>query len=50
MIDTYANSVDPERERIVKELEFLGWKDGVTPPELRALFDDFCDSSTTGMR
>ncbi|KAI0781051.1 HAD-like protein [Trametes elegans] len=32
------------------ELEFLGWKDGATPPRLRALFDDFCDSSTLGMR
>jgi hypothetical protein len=33
------------------ELEFLGWQDGgVTPPHLRALFDDFCDSSTLGMR
>ncbi|KAI0807135.1 HAD-like protein [Fomes fomentarius] len=32
------------------ELEFLGWQDGATPPRLRALFDDFCDSSTLGMR
>lgn len=33
-----------------KELEFLGWQDGATPPQLRALFDDFCDSSTLGLR
>lgn len=33
------------------EAAFLGWEDGgVTPPYLRALFDDFCDSSTLGMR
>jgi hypothetical protein len=32
------------------ELDFLGWKEGATPPALRALFDDFCDSSTFGMR
>ncbi|KII88688.1 hypothetical protein PLICRDRAFT_633875 [Plicaturopsis crispa FD-325 SS-3] len=33
------------------ELEFLGWQEGgATPPRLRALFDDFCDSSALGMR
>ena len=32
------------------ELAFLGWDEGPTPPRLRALFDDFCDSSTLGMR
>jgi len=33
------------------EAAFLGWgEDGPTPPHLRALFDDFCDSSTLGMR
>ncbi|KAH7909715.1 HAD-like domain-containing protein [Hygrophoropsis aurantiaca] len=32
------------------ELRFLGWQDGPTPPHLRALFDDFCDSSQLGMR
>jgi hypothetical protein len=32
------------------ELEFLGWTEGATPPALRALFDDYCDSSTLGMR
>ncbi|KAI0646941.1 HAD-like protein [Trametes meyenii] len=35
---------------VQSELEFLGWADGATPPRLRALFDDFCDSSTLGMR
>ncbi|KAH8117309.1 HAD-like protein [Phellopilus nigrolimitatus] len=33
-----------------KELAFLGWTKGATPPEMRALFDDFCDSSELGMR
>ncbi|KAI0748009.1 HAD-like protein [Daedaleopsis nitida] len=32
------------------ERAFLGWRNGATPPRLRALFDDFCDSSTLGMR
>jgi len=32
------------------ELEFLGWQDGATPNKLKALFDDFCDSSTLGTR
>ncbi|GBE82347.1 HAD-like protein [Sparassis crispa] len=35
---------------IESELEFLGWQEGPTPPRLRELFDDFCDSSTFGMR
>jgi hypothetical protein len=33
-----------------KELEFLGWQDGATPLKMRELFDDFCDSSTLGLR
>lgn len=33
------------------ELEYLGWEyGGPVPPQVRALFDDFCDSSTFGMR
>jgi len=33
------------------ELSFLGYeKGGATPPHLRNLFDDFCDSSELGMR
>ena len=32
------------------ELEFLGWTDGASPPALRAMFDDYCDSSSLGMR
>ena len=33
------------------EFEFLGWgTEGVTPPHLLSLFDDFCDSSRFGMR
>ncbi|KAL7283304.1 hypothetical protein ACG7TL_002733 [Trametes sanguinea] len=35
---------------VQSELEFLGWTEGPVPPRLRALFDDFCDSSTLGMR
>ncbi|OBZ75946.1 hypothetical protein A0H81_04446 [Grifola frondosa] len=35
---------------IESELAFLGWTDGATPLRLRAMFDDFCDSSTLGMR
>ncbi|KAF8516908.1 HAD-like protein [Hysterangium stoloniferum] len=33
-----------------EELEFLGWQEGATPTKLRDLFDDFCDSSTLGLR
>lgn len=32
------------------ELKFLGWTNGAVPPGLRALFDDFVDSSEIGMR
>ncbi|KAI9064322.1 HAD-like protein [Trametes sanguinea] len=35
---------------VQSELEFLGWTEGPVPARLRALFDDFCDSSTLGMR
>jgi hypothetical protein len=31
-------------------MRFLGWEEGVAPPSLRNLFDDFCDSSVFGMR
>jgi len=33
-----------------EERQFLGWDDGATPTHLRELFDDFCDSSSLGMR
>jgi hypothetical protein len=33
-----------------EERRFLGWDDGDTPTHLRELFDDFCDSSSLGMR
>jgi len=33
-----------------EEMKFLGWEEGVAPPSLRNLFDDFCDSSVLGMR
>jgi len=33
-----------------EELKFLGWGDGAIPKHLRDLFDDFCDSSSLGMR
>lgn len=32
------------------EIVFLGWQDGAVPAHLRAMFDDFCDSSELGMR
>ncbi|KAI0313634.1 HAD-like protein [Amylostereum chailletii] len=32
------------------ELQFLGWDDGAVMPSLKALFDDFVDSSEVGMR
>ncbi|KAI5122043.1 hypothetical protein M0805_006028 [Coniferiporia weirii] len=38
------------RARYEEELAFLGWTDGPTPPRMRALFDDFVDSSDVGMR
>lgn len=33
-----------------EELKWLGWEDGAVSTELRAMFDDFCDSSELGMR
>lgn len=33
-----------------EELAFLGWSNGVVPPELREMFDVFIDSSEVGMR
>ncbi|KZT69008.1 HAD-like protein [Daedalea quercina L-15889] len=35
---------------VESEFAFLGWEEGPTPPRLRSLFDDFCESSTLGMR
>jgi len=35
---------------VQEELKFLGWEEGATPPRLRAMFDDFIDSSAFGMR
>ena len=44
----------PEEEypnfSVESELAFLGWQDGAAPLHLREMFDDFCDSSTLGMR
>jgi hypothetical protein len=34
----------------LSERAFLGWVQGATPEHLTNLFDDFCDSSTLGMR
>ncbi|KZO99440.1 HAD-like protein [Calocera viscosa TUFC12733] len=36
--------------RSAQELVFLGWSAGPAPPEMRALFDDFVDSSEAGVR
>ncbi|KAJ3551147.1 hypothetical protein NM688_g4892 [Phlebia brevispora] len=33
-----------------EELAWLGWQDGAVSPRLRAMFDDFCDSSELGVR
>ncbi|KAK7693332.1 hypothetical protein QCA50_002900 [Cerrena zonata] len=49
--DAIANDIPPDSQMTVEsELAFLGWEQGPTPPKLRELFDDFCDSSTLGMR
>ena len=37
-------------KRYEEELAFLGWTEGPTPPRMRALFDDFVDSSAVGVR
>lgn len=47
------SSLDPSDPSHIPRSEYgyLGWGDGGTaPPRLRALFDDFCDSSEFGMR
>ncbi|KIY66105.1 HAD-like protein [Cylindrobasidium torrendii FP15055 ss-10] len=50
LTNNYAN-VSPEGEIPKAELDFLGWgEEGAVPTQLRALFDDFCDSSALGMR
>jgi len=45
-----APSQPPPGFSLEQELKFLGWEQGVAPPSLRSLFDDFCDSSVLGMR
>ncbi|KIJ24217.1 hypothetical protein M422DRAFT_237457 [Sphaerobolus stellatus SS14] len=56
LTNNFARSEDsiladaPPGTSVKKELEFLGWKQGATPPKMKALFDDFCDSSTLGLR
>ncbi|TFK29786.1 HAD-like protein, partial [Coprinopsis marcescibilis] len=45
LTNNFARVDIPETER-----DFLGWKEGPTPKHLLDLFDDFCDSSTLGMR
>lgn len=45
LTNNFQKAEVPESER-----EFLGWTKGATPDHLLALFDDFCDSSTLGMR
>ncbi|PPQ64023.1 hypothetical protein CVT24_009397 [Panaeolus cyanescens] len=46
LTNNFAKVNVPEEER-----EFLGWSDqGAVPDELKSLFDDFCDSSSLGMR
>ena len=49
--DVIADDMPPGSQMTVQsEMAFLGWEQGPTPPKLRELFDDFCDSSTLGMR
>lgn len=48
LTNNYASSVTEDVP--VTELAFLGWQNGAISPELVAMFDDFCDSSTLGMR
>ncbi|KZT57189.1 HAD-like protein [Calocera cornea HHB12733] len=36
--------------RSQQEIDFLGWSHGPAPPSMRALFDDFVDSSEAGVR
>lgn len=43
-------SQPPSGFSLPDEMKFLGWEEGVAPPSLRNLFDDFCDSSVLGMR
>ncbi|KAK0197556.1 HAD-like domain-containing protein [Armillaria mellea] len=50
LTNNYARSGE-DNQIPPSELEFLGWDEGgATPQQLRSLFDDFCDSSVTGMR
>lgn len=45
LTNNFSRTDVPQEER-----RFLGWDDGATPTHLRELFDDFCDSSSLGMR
>ncbi|KAL1746068.1 HAD-like domain-containing protein [Schizophyllum fasciatum] len=48
LTNNYASSVT--RDVPAAELAFLGWQNGPVSHKLVAMFDDFCDSSTLGMR
>jgi len=45
-----ASSDPPPGFSLEEEMRFLGWEQGIAPPSLVNLFDDFCDSSVLGMR
>ncbi|KAJ3565841.1 hypothetical protein NP233_g7385 [Leucocoprinus birnbaumii] len=45
LTNNFQKAEVPDSER-----QFLGWTEGATPSHLLELFDDFCDSSTLGMR
>ncbi|KAA1474868.1 HAD-like protein [Dentipellis sp. KUC8613] len=47
--DETQSTATPEVD-LEAEFKFLGWDQGVVPPKLRELFDDFVDSSIVGMR
>jgi len=44
------NQKYPDFVSVEAEIKSLGWHQGVAPPQLTNLFDDFCDSSLVGMR
>ena len=50
---TDPNARIPEQYKgftLEEEMKLLGWDEGAVPTSLRAMFDDFVDSSEVGMR
>lgn len=46
----HFKQVYPDFVSVDAEMKSLGWDQGPTPPRVRTLFDDFCDSSIIGLR